>query len=397
METPYFSVVLPTKNRSFLIADAIQSLLGQTFPDWELIIADNDDTDATRKVVEQFTDRRIRYRRTGRLSMPDNWEAGCALAQGEYLTVIEDKQALKSYALEEIHRLTGRERVQSAKWLVDEFDEAEGPPRIHIATGNGRITPIPAEDLLREFTQNLKRQYKTCIPLGYRSCLHRKLVARIKSGPLGRLCMPAAPDFTMAYAQLAYSDTVWHIDKALALFTSSVHSNGRSFLENGAVFRQYVKEIGGNDVFFAFVPVKTLTVQGSIYNDYVNLQGLIGGRLAAFPINLVNYYIQVRENLERLKEQGRDMQDAFAEWERALGNEPAQTQSSVRLAVSSQRKRRGMIHRFGKLLGTRRLERAAKRFYRGKILRKPEWRFSNTRDYLRWDAEKHAGLNRDSK
>ena len=51
MNAPRFSVVLPTKGRSFLVGHAIRSVLAQTFPDFELIVTDNDDGDATRQAV----------------------------------------------------------------------------------------------------------------------------------------------------------------------------------------------------------------------------------------------------------------------------------------------------------------------------------------------------------
>jgi glycosyltransferase involved in cell wall biosynthesis len=47
---PLFSLAVPTKNRSFLLPDTINAVLNQTFADWELIIADNDDTDAQEKL-----------------------------------------------------------------------------------------------------------------------------------------------------------------------------------------------------------------------------------------------------------------------------------------------------------------------------------------------------------
>jgi glycosyltransferase involved in cell wall biosynthesis len=44
---PLISILLPTKNRSGTLPWAIASLLQQTFTDFEVIIADNDDTSAT--------------------------------------------------------------------------------------------------------------------------------------------------------------------------------------------------------------------------------------------------------------------------------------------------------------------------------------------------------------
>lgn len=54
------SVILPTYNRGYVIWRAIQSVLNQTYLNFELLIVDSGNDD-TKKVVEQFSDSRIRY------------------------------------------------------------------------------------------------------------------------------------------------------------------------------------------------------------------------------------------------------------------------------------------------------------------------------------------------
>lgn len=60
---PKISFVMPAKNRDDLIAESIQSVIDQTFTDWELIIVDNhsDEDDKTSEIVQVFGDKRIRY------------------------------------------------------------------------------------------------------------------------------------------------------------------------------------------------------------------------------------------------------------------------------------------------------------------------------------------------
>src|SRR6185312_2299854 len=101
MKPPFFSILLPTKNRSEIVPGAIQSALDQTFNDFELIISDNDDSEiATRQAVAKFEDSRIRYFRTsGKLRMYENWENAFNQASGEYVLVLEDKQRLVKDAL----------------------------------------------------------------------------------------------------------------------------------------------------------------------------------------------------------------------------------------------------------------------------------------------------------
>ena len=55
------SVIMPSWNTSNFIAESIQSVIDQTYENWELIIVDDCSTDNTDDVVAKFTDKRIRY------------------------------------------------------------------------------------------------------------------------------------------------------------------------------------------------------------------------------------------------------------------------------------------------------------------------------------------------
>jgi glycosyl transferase family 2 len=59
--SPAVSIVLPTWNRAGLTGEAIESVLAQSFADWELIVVDDGSTDDTEQAVARFADSRIRY------------------------------------------------------------------------------------------------------------------------------------------------------------------------------------------------------------------------------------------------------------------------------------------------------------------------------------------------
>jgi len=60
-DAPLVSVVIPTYNDSRYLRGAIASVLGQTYKNLELIIADDGSTDNTKAIVHSFSDERIRY------------------------------------------------------------------------------------------------------------------------------------------------------------------------------------------------------------------------------------------------------------------------------------------------------------------------------------------------
>ncbi|MCE2711637.1 MAG: glycosyltransferase family 2 protein [Cryomorphaceae bacterium] len=60
---PYFSIIIPTFNRAHLISKAIESVIAQTFENWELIIVDDGSTDQTKEIIYAYKkmDSRIQY------------------------------------------------------------------------------------------------------------------------------------------------------------------------------------------------------------------------------------------------------------------------------------------------------------------------------------------------
>ena len=57
---PFFSVILPTYNQSDFLNKSIDSIVSQTFADWELLVVDNNSTDDTDNVIQSFQDNRIK-------------------------------------------------------------------------------------------------------------------------------------------------------------------------------------------------------------------------------------------------------------------------------------------------------------------------------------------------
>ena len=60
-KNPFFSVVIPTFNQDSFLKKAINSVLQQTFKDFEIIIIDNNSTDNTEETVKYFNLENIQY------------------------------------------------------------------------------------------------------------------------------------------------------------------------------------------------------------------------------------------------------------------------------------------------------------------------------------------------
>ena len=87
------SVIIPTYNRASLLSRAIESVMNQTFKDFELIIIDDGSTDNTRDTVEGFQrmDARVKYLRQENSGTPASpLNTGINNSQGEYLAFLDD-------------------------------------------------------------------------------------------------------------------------------------------------------------------------------------------------------------------------------------------------------------------------------------------------------------------
>jgi glycosyltransferase involved in cell wall biosynthesis len=154
IRTPVFSVVIPTFNRSRLVAYAVDSILKQTFDDVEIVVCDNCSIDDTREVVGRIADPRVRYVRTPEhWVIADSWEFARSQAIGKFIVMLSDDDALVPTALETFARETRRHDADFLFCGVAEYrdDSFPGPGRNTLScppfSGSSRL--VPAEEFLR--------------------------------------------------------------------------------------------------------------------------------------------------------------------------------------------------------------------------------------------------------
>jgi glycosyltransferase involved in cell wall biosynthesis len=92
---PKVSVCMPSYRGATFIAEAIASVLSQTFDNFELIVVDDGSTDGTCEVVEAITDSRLRLvRATENVGAEGNWNRCLSEARGEYVKVLPQDDLL---------------------------------------------------------------------------------------------------------------------------------------------------------------------------------------------------------------------------------------------------------------------------------------------------------------
>ncbi len=141
--TPRVTVAIPTYNRSRLLRESIQSVLNQTWPDFDLLVADNASSDDTADVVASFRDRRIRYHRhAANLGMRTNYKFALTAPETELVAYLSDDDLYRP------------ELLETAIVALDRFEEAAYfacPAQFFGTDVTGELRPYAIRDTATPF------------------------------------------------------------------------------------------------------------------------------------------------------------------------------------------------------------------------------------------------------
>lgn len=131
---PIFSVIMPTYNRAYVLWRAVQSVIAQTEPSWELIIVDDGSTDCTLRLLEEFQDKRICTVTTPNQGPSAARNRGVEIAQAKYIAYLDSDNAWHPNFLEVVFQAiqenndfvlwycgqntTVWERTKDGKWFL---------------------------------------------------------------------------------------------------------------------------------------------------------------------------------------------------------------------------------------------------------------------------------------
>ena len=100
--TPKISVICPVYNTSKYLVECIESIISQTFADWELLMVDDGSTDNSVDIIQDFIKKDSRIKilesRAGCVSVARN--LGLSNAQGEYVYFVDSDDYMTSTSLE---------------------------------------------------------------------------------------------------------------------------------------------------------------------------------------------------------------------------------------------------------------------------------------------------------
>ena len=129
---PLVSIIIPTYNRAHLIGETLDSVLAQTYQNWECIIVDDGSTDNTEEVVSAYVDKDSRFQFYHR---PDTHKSGgngarnygFSLSKGEYINWFDSDDIFSNNKIYSQVLLTVENNVEvlTCKWGRFQNDKNE--------------------------------------------------------------------------------------------------------------------------------------------------------------------------------------------------------------------------------------------------------------------------------
>lgn len=145
---PTVSICIPAREAIPFLRRAIESVLAQTFSDWELVVSDNGSLDDTAALARSFGDPRIRVLRQPKdIGMVPNFQKSFEAARGTWVLFLPCDDIILPDGVRLLHeRAASADSAVFAFGGVEFFDESDRP--------RGRFLPpfperIPGEDYLR--------------------------------------------------------------------------------------------------------------------------------------------------------------------------------------------------------------------------------------------------------
>lgn len=220
---PRVSVIIPTYNCAAYLGRAIDSILSQTFDDYEIVIVDDGSTDDTTHVLDRYTSR-VRYHHQSNQGLSAARNAALALAMGDLIAYLDADDVWAPQKLERQVAYLDANRecgiVHSDFAIIDEDDRI-----LHHSYNAEKARPVPAGYCVLDLLRRCHIQVPTVVER--RECLLR--VGMFD----GRLRVAQDYFHWMALAMAGYS--VGYIPESLAMYRrrkGSLYGNQKALLED---------------------------------------------------------------------------------------------------------------------------------------------------------------------
>ena len=127
VKNPSVSILMPAYNHEAFIGEAIESVLSQTFEDFEFIIINDGSTDRTDYIIREYSDPRINYYYHKNQGMANTLNKGLRISKGEYIAIINSDDVYSKERLEILLTITKKDNLNFLITDIDLIDETSKP------------------------------------------------------------------------------------------------------------------------------------------------------------------------------------------------------------------------------------------------------------------------------
>lgn len=306
---PFFSILIPTRNRPKLVEETIQSVLTQTFADFEVLISNNGQDLETKLIASGFCrqDHRFRYAEYDNLSMHEHWEHASRLLHGKYILILTDRSLLFRDSLQVVFELIAEKNYpEVVSWRMQQYLD-ESSILLHDSDPTSATTPFSQilcpEQIFLDEINGSSSSWSERLPRGLNSAVSRNLIKDLRR-KYGAVFRPISPDFVFATFCLLNADHLLFINKPLFLTRAMNVSNG-GLGYSGEVNPSFIKSLGEDFEWFRHVPCKEMLLSNTIFEDYCNIACVCGREDLLQHFNISAYYQHLLRELEVKTASGR--------------------------------------------------------------------------------------------
>ena len=132
LHQPTISVVMPTRDRSHTLGRAIESVVAQTYPNWQLVVVDDGSTDDTASVLSAIDDHRVLVERTAGIGAAAARNHGLGVASGDFVAFLDDDNVMDPGWLRAVAEYTGRHRECAFLYGAQIRESESGEAHLHV-------------------------------------------------------------------------------------------------------------------------------------------------------------------------------------------------------------------------------------------------------------------------
>lgn len=251
---PYFSIIIPAKNRANTIVETLKTIFSQPFNDYEVILSDDFSDDQTKNLVKEFEKKpNFIFTNPKESGMMNNFEHAISMSCGQYLIVLGGDDGLLPNSLSELQNLIRKKNSKLITWptpaffypgLRSEYSFLTLPIESFLRKN---ITKIKSSEFLDNQFKNLFYIADKFNPMIYvKSVISANFVKEIKEKNDGKLFHCSTPDGFSGLLFASNIDNFLYSSKPFTFHGVSKNSAGFTYMKGDKKSRKVSEEFFKN-------------------------------------------------------------------------------------------------------------------------------------------------------